>query len=48
LIILKEMKVFGCIFLFALLFLSQAAWTPNHEITGDASKQISAGVKTQM
>jgi hypothetical protein len=42
------MKVAGCIFLFAVLFLTQAAWTPNHQITGDASKQIADGIKTQM
>jgi hypothetical protein len=39
------MKAFGYIFLLAVLCLSQAAWTENHEITGEASKQIAAGVK---
>lgn len=36
------------LFLLALLFLSQAAFTQGHEITGDASKALAAGVKTKL
>lgn len=36
------------LFLFALLFLSQAAFTESHAITGDASKALAAGVKAKL
>jgi hypothetical protein len=42
------MRAFGCIFLLALLCLSQAAWTSTHEITGDASTQLAAGIKAYL
>lgn len=42
------MKTLGCILLLALVCLGQAAWTNTHEITGDASNQIAAGVKAQL
>lgn len=36
------------LFVFALLFVSQAAFTQSHEITGDASKALAAGIKTKL
>lgn len=42
------MKAVACIFFLAAIFLAQAAWTPNHQITGEASKQIADGIKAQL
>ena len=37
------------LFTFALLFvLAFAKWAPTHEITGEASKQLSAGIRAEL
>lgn len=33
---------------FALLACANAAWTADHEITGEASKQLAEGIKQKM
>lgn len=42
------MKTITCIFFLAAIFLAHAAWTPNHQISGEASKQLSDGIKAQL
>lgn len=43
------MKVIAvAVVVLALLSFASAAWTPDHEITGDASKLISDGVKATL
>jgi len=34
--------------LLALFSMAQSRWTMNHQITGDASTQLSAGIKAKM
>ena len=43
------MKFFTLILtLLALSSIAQASWTMNHQISGDASTQLSAGIKAKM
>jgi hypothetical protein len=42
------MKIVGCLLLLALLFLSQSKFSATHELSGDAQKQVQAGIKAEM